>query len=874
MAINRNKVLAAAQKHVRKGSWDKALKEYRALVDDDSSDVRSLLKCGDLYVKMGRTTDALNSYKSVADHYAQQDMYEKAVAVYKQALRLDPEEVKLHQALGEAYHRLGRLKDAVRSFHQAQGLYKQRGDAVAQREVLEYMVRIDSEDIGLRIQLAERYAKDNLTQKSVDIFLSCAELLEGEGRLDEFVQVAERIIFLDPEQYDLRKRIVRIYLDRQDNKQALQHLQLCFKALPGDIEILELLGQTFERLHRGEKAVLVYLELVQLYEKQGRKNLIKDLYRRILRIDPANHQAKRALGQVRVTSVDDSDVYADPVDTDSLRTSNNVPPGPNTADALDGIEFLDEVEFLDVESEVKPVPVASARRPEPSKEAYPSVPMPVQPPGPMLSESEIVDLSDELVFLDDHSPALVEETHQVRYEAPEVDVEPIDGELTETEVAQLLTECQVFLKYGLYDKAHKVIGSALAQAPNSIYAHEQMLALCEATGDQDGIIRELLELGRVTSDIPARAYTYLARALDVSPNPARVHAYAGELGIDLNEPMPIQEGLDEISMGAIEAIESIKPVKSDEEIDEELDDGLGLFLADESSVVEFVSETSEPDEIAIDELPFADDDFDALEDLDELEALGALPAMDSAVVSDEELLFGDDDVFDDLEPITDADIVELEAALPDPDAPSVDSLLSDVDADDMFDDLFADVFDDIDINLGGDDPEGDLAEVDFFIQQGLTEEASEALLAFEEDNPKHVGIDKRRAQLETVRSGIQVSDNPFGARSLSQKFNPQAVMEQKAPSGPIPNFFNTVNSNLELGASYRDMGLFEEAIEEFRQALDDPEASLTARYHIALCEFELGNESEARDSLKVLLKDGDLTIEIRQIVESKLRQIA
>jgi len=47
LAINRNKVLDAARKYQSRGQYDKAIAQYKKLVDADKRDVRSLLKIGD-----------------------------------------------------------------------------------------------------------------------------------------------------------------------------------------------------------------------------------------------------------------------------------------------------------------------------------------------------------------------------------------------------------------------------------------------------------------------------------------------------------------------------------------------------------------------------------------------------------------------------------------------------------------------------------------------------------------------------------------------------------------------------------------------------------------------------------------------------------
>ena len=59
VAINRQKVQDAAQKHWSKRNWEKSLREYKKLVADDPKDERSLQRIGDLYAKMKRPEEAL-----------------------------------------------------------------------------------------------------------------------------------------------------------------------------------------------------------------------------------------------------------------------------------------------------------------------------------------------------------------------------------------------------------------------------------------------------------------------------------------------------------------------------------------------------------------------------------------------------------------------------------------------------------------------------------------------------------------------------------------------------------------------------------------------------------------------------------------------
>src|SRR6201987_1208369 len=106
----------AARKFVDKGQIDKAGKEYLRIVQEDPKDVRIWLKIGDLYARKNAKQDAIETYLKVARFYHEQGFFLKAVAVYKQILKLDPRLVDVILKLAELYCPLGLMSDAVQHY--------------------------------------------------------------------------------------------------------------------------------------------------------------------------------------------------------------------------------------------------------------------------------------------------------------------------------------------------------------------------------------------------------------------------------------------------------------------------------------------------------------------------------------------------------------------------------------------------------------------------------------------------------------------------------------------------------------------------------------------------------------------------------------
>ena len=71
MAINRDKVLDAAEKMVVRGRIESAISEYRKLLTDNPKDIALLNKVGDLYIRISRNDEAVRLFLQLAARYSE-----------------------------------------------------------------------------------------------------------------------------------------------------------------------------------------------------------------------------------------------------------------------------------------------------------------------------------------------------------------------------------------------------------------------------------------------------------------------------------------------------------------------------------------------------------------------------------------------------------------------------------------------------------------------------------------------------------------------------------------------------------------------------------------------------------------------------------
>ncbi|MGB8331565.1 MAG: tetratricopeptide repeat protein, partial [Polyangiales bacterium] len=285
----------AARKYQSRGQYDKAIGQYRKLVDADKRDVRSLLKIGDLHVRKGDRGSAIETYETVAGHYSAQGFFLKAIAVYKQILKLDPSRLDAQVRLGEMYEQLQLISDAMSVFEDVSNGFMRAGDTDQALLMLGKMVDLDPEHIPVRIKYAEALSRAGRTQEAADEFEQGASLLKDQGRLDDYVKVAERLLYHRSNDVRVAKELAETYISRRDPKRALAKLQICFKADPRDVSTLSLLAEAFLMLSQTDKAISVYREIARIHREAHRPQERMSALHRILELNPNDNEALAAL---------------------------------------------------------------------------------------------------------------------------------------------------------------------------------------------------------------------------------------------------------------------------------------------------------------------------------------------------------------------------------------------------------------------------------------------------------------------------------------------------------------------------------------------------------------------------------------------------
>ena len=300
-----------ARRYLKKGQVGKALREFQRIYQDNPADLNALLKIGHLHLKRGERDVAIEKLLEVVDGYRKKGFSLKAAAVLKQILKIEPDRYEVRLSLADVFEEKGLVGDALEHLIKAGEILEGQGNDEELEGVLQMILELQPGNHAIRYRLAEVYRRVGYADRAIVELTSLAEGLLGENRDEEFVRVAERVLFLNGGNVDLAKKLAAKYLELGEVKRALSKLQVCFRHEPKDLDVLTMLADSFSRLRQLSKTVSVYKEMAKIHAEAGNEEEAMQLHRLILDIEPGDVDAQNALASEQTVEemIAEADVY-------------------------------------------------------------------------------------------------------------------------------------------------------------------------------------------------------------------------------------------------------------------------------------------------------------------------------------------------------------------------------------------------------------------------------------------------------------------------------------------------------------------------------------------------------------------------------------
>lgn len=567
------KLIASAQKYLQKGQLAKALKDYERIVEIDPKDIRNRQKLAELFVRAKDNGRALEQYAAVAKYYADNGFYLKAIAVYKQMQRSNPDEPEYYRRLAELNEKQGLIGNAQKEYHALVEHYEKEQNLVEVIGILQKMRGLEADNLNIIIKLAQVYAKTGQTEESLELFQEVCKTVAGRKEYQKVLRLCDMFapFFKHSSEIDFEKARAKIHLG--ETTEGIRILNQLLSSSGDDPPLLQLLAsaQHQEQDFAAERRTLVRLlnlqtdntDVQQRYidaclqsgqfvdalqvlgtyrdglVAAGRAAFVTGAYRTLREKLPDNPQV---LAGLEAAPADDESLLGGELDAgdevleeleeleeieevDSVEEIAGedyaadqepvVEAGPAVTDAgADEVPlgFLEELEFELDSAELEPADEAA-----PDLEPEPVEPAPVAKQAPaVVAPEEEQEYELELELDGDEISDMLDGfggTQATTPEESEAASLEVGGESIGAGLAAALDEVDFYLQQGLYDEAENLCQGMLLEHP----------------GNPD-VAAKLDQVAGLKEESPSTA------AADKSPELTWEEALAGLLG---NEPFEI-----------------------------------------------------------------------------------------------------------------------------------------------------------------------------------------------------------------------------------------------------------------------------------------------------------------------------------------------
>ncbi|HXV63725.1 MAG TPA: tetratricopeptide repeat protein [Vicinamibacteria bacterium] len=632
MALNKDRIFKAADNYIRKNRIDRAIAEYETWLRENPKDWNIIRTVGDLYARINRNDEAIKKYSIVAGHYRRDGFNVRAIATYKMVLRLDANNEAAMRNLAELQAEEGLLMEAKHHYNTLVEFYNKQGHKRLAAEIFKKLTEIDPQDLKIRYRYADFLTKAGRTTEAAQEYVGIADQLIGQAQVDDAIKILEQGLVRAANEPSLKVKLAQAFSLKGRHDQAVETLEGLRMSLPDDGSLLAILGEAYLASGNVDDAEGVFKQLIDL-EPKNPANVLRLVDLRLAQgaldsaleeLSPlvdsrvADGEGKEATGLLqKILGKDPHHINTllklAEVQTILKQESARIAAYDSLCEAYGRAgEFEKAVQVAEKLVEIDPESAQHKDRLKflKSKIGRPAPEAPsVVEPQPVDEEVDLPDFSG-LEQLSTQIPEFGEANEPVESDeaARAVNTSPALFDLGEVveltqedeeNIKEKLTEAEVFVRYGLVEKAVDQLLDVLESFRFHIESRAKLIEIYVEHGMTHQAAEQLLNLADVYERLerPEEARSARGRASQLNPDLAArdaPHVAATSAGLALD---------DEIEL-----------TLSDEE-DSDFDDGIEIdsdrpYSAEESSIDELPASVDDAlvDETAVD---FSMDDLSA-----------------------------------------------------------------------------------------------------------------------------------------------------------------------------------------------------------------------------------------------------------------------
>lgn len=487
---DKNLIVKEAQKYLARGQIDKAISEWEKLVKE-APDGNLFNTVGDLYLKTGKKKQAVDFFHKAATFFREGGFSLKALALYKKVINIDPADAGAYTALGELSEEKGLVTDAIKYYLTVADILAKDSSKERFLNIYEKILALAPSNIPLRDKVAGLFLKEGLTSFAIREYLHIAKLCAEEGSAEQARVYYAKVLDIQPDSKNALTGLSHLYEKKGDLPQAIEHIKKALQIQKDDVSLLL-------RCASLQRDAGAHADALACVEKAGE-------------LTPSDINVVRMRGDIHLIMGDREKAWESyKTVVDSLITDNKIDEAADLAEQFRDINPLEIGKLL-----------ISLFQQKGDNEAAFEQNLFV---ADLLMDS---GMQEEAVEYYRSALAIHPDDMQIKKilagQEMTTGLEPSAPE-KEKSAEDLITDADIFIKYGLYDEARSVLENLKLREPDNVDVHTKLKTLYLEMGDKEQAVTECLILFELYNRIGNAELreAVLGQALEINPEDPRL----------------------------------------------------------------------------------------------------------------------------------------------------------------------------------------------------------------------------------------------------------------------------------------------------------------------------------------------------------------
>ncbi len=233
-----------------------------------------------------------------ASKYVQQGKFQAAIEEYRKIVQAEPNDITTLNTLGDLYVKAGYTDEAIQTFLRIAEHYRTAGFNLKAIAMFKKINKLDPANVEIGLKLAALYAQQKLMADARCQYLMVAEHYLRAGQNKQALEVYQKIADLDPENTTIQLKLAEAYLREQQLEKAYEAFVTAATELQRQGKLEEALQIYLKAVKTNPEDRVALSQAVNLYIQRGEAQRAVPLIEHLLELRHNDPELLVLLGRV------------------------------------------------------------------------------------------------------------------------------------------------------------------------------------------------------------------------------------------------------------------------------------------------------------------------------------------------------------------------------------------------------------------------------------------------------------------------------------------------------------------------------------------------------------------------------------------------